>query len=104
MKRVLTVALSALVLGVGAAASAQSLAPGYCGSRGDIANCLNRGIAEHNDAAYAANAANAYNSGYGSSGVTTSRTITTEPMTTTTTTTTTSRTYYAPPPYPGALR
>jgi hypothetical protein len=104
-----TAAVGALVLGAAASASAQSgpSSFGVCNqTRGDIAECLNRAIAERNDAATAYNnaAAAAYHnamSSYGSSGV-----MRYEPApvgSTTTTTTTTTRTVY-PPAYPGAYR
>jgi hypothetical protein len=117
-----TVALSALVLGAGAPAWAQYAPPapyGYTGGgtfdsrgmpmTGDIADQLNRGVAERNDAANAVNAANA--NSYGSSGAPAYA-----PPPTTTTTTTTWRSISpayppsindaprtidnAPPPYP----
>ena len=102
MRRLLTAALSVPVLGLvlGAApALAQSGMPGssfgYCHqTTGDIAECLNRAIADRNDAAAAVN-------NYGSSGAT--RDVPPTATTTTTTTTTYSRTIY-PPPYPGAYR
>ncbi len=82
MRRLLsTVALSALVLGAGAPAWAQSsYAPplSYNGSgtfdsrgmplSGDIANQLNGAVAARNDAADAFNASNAGANSYGSSG------------------------------------
>jgi hypothetical protein len=106
MKRLLTpAAVSALMLVAAAPAWAQSGAPsvpyGSCNrSTGDIADCLNRAIADRNDAATAS---------YGASGVTRYDTAPAVP-TTTTTTTTYSRTVYpppwtiSPPPYPGASR
>jgi hypothetical protein len=101
MKRLLnTVAVAALMLGAAAPGWAQSGPPamslGYCNrSTGDIADCLNRAIADRNDTA------TAY---YGSSGLTRHDTAPIPTTTTTTTTTTTySRTIY-PPPYPGAYR
>ncbi|MBV8167933.1 MAG: hypothetical protein JO021_14150 [Alphaproteobacteria bacterium] len=118
MKRLLcTVALSALVFGVGAPAWAQySPSLSYNGSgrfdsrgmplTGDIADQLNGAVAARNDAADAANAAA---SSYGSSGVPSYA-----PGAGTTTTTTTwrsvspdyppsindARPSYGPPPYP----
>jgi hypothetical protein len=99
MKRLLnTAAITALMLGVAAPGWAQFSPPpmslGYCNrSTGDIADCLNRAVADRNDAAMAS---------YGASGVTRLDTPPAVPTTTTTTTTTTySRTFY-PPPYPGA--
>jgi hypothetical protein len=94
MKRLRTMlAVSALMLGVSAPSWAQSgparLSPGYCNrSTGDIADCLNRGVADRNDAA------TPY---YGSSGVMRYDTAPAVPTTTTTTTTTYSRTIYPPP-------
>jgi hypothetical protein len=103
MKPLLTTAISALMLGAAASAWAQSgpptvSPPGYCNrSTGDIAECLNRAIAERNDAADAAAAS------YGSSGATYDPSPLGPPPTSTTTTTTYSRTTY-PPPYPGGRR
>ncbi len=106
MKRLLmTAAVSALVLGAGASAWAQSSRPvplGYYAgttyghgawSTDNDAESLNRGIADRNDSAMA--------NYYGSSGVTSSTTTTTVP-TTSTTTTWSSTTYGSP--YPGAYR
>ncbi len=105
MTRLLTAAVSVLALGAVAPAWAQSTAStpsfGICNqTTGDIAECLNRAIADRNDSANAVNAAN-----YGSSGVPRYEPMPAAPPTTTTTTTTTtySRTLY-PPPYPGASR
>lgn len=94
-----TLAVSALMLFAAGPTWAQSsptvMAPGYCNrSTGDIADCLNRAIADRNDAATAA--------AYGSSGVTRYDTPPAVPTTTTTITTTT-RTIAAPP-YPGGDR
>jgi hypothetical protein len=110
MKRLLTTAaVASLMLGIAASAGAQSwtqsgsppMSFGYCNrSTGDIADCLNRAIADRNDAATA--------TAYGSSGVTRYEPTPVAPATTTTTTTTYSRTIYPPPyyppPYPGASR
>jgi hypothetical protein len=99
MKQLLTMlAVAALMLGAVAPGWAQSgppaMSPGYCNrSTGDIADCLNRGIADRNKAPPAY---------YGSSGLTRPDTIPAVP-TTTTTTTTYSRTV-SPPPYPGGSR
>jgi hypothetical protein len=105
MKQLLTMlAVAALMLGAAAPGWAQSGPPamssGYCNrSTGDIADCLNRGIADRNDAPPVYYGS----SSYGSSGVTRYDTIPTVPTTTTTTSTTYSRTI-SPPPYPGASR
>jgi hypothetical protein len=95
MKQLLNMlAVSALMLGAATPGWAQSgpapLSPGSCNrSTGDIADCLNRGIADRNDAA------TPY---YGSSGVMRYDAPPAVPTTTTTTTTTTySRTIYPPP-------
>ena len=122
MNRLLcTVALSALVLGAGGPAWAQSsYSPSlnYTGSgtfdsrgmplTGDIANQLNGAVAARNDAADAFNASNAGANSYGSSGAP----VYAGPSTTTTTTTWRSvspdyppsindaRPSYGPPPYP----
>jgi hypothetical protein len=100
-----TIAFSALMLGAAAPGWAQSSPPpmSYDGchrSDGNIADCLNRGVVDRNNAANAVNsAATSY---YGSSGVTPYAVAPAAPSTTTTTTTY-SRTIY-PPPYPGAYR
>jgi hypothetical protein len=102
MKPLTIAAVSALILGA-ASAWAQSAPPplslGCNRSTGDIADCLNRAVADRNDAA------TAY---YGDSGVMRHDMAPPVPAppaatTTTTTTTTYSRTIY-PPAYPGTGR
>jgi len=95
-----TLALSALMLSAAGSAWAQSgpsvMSPGYCNrSTGDIADCLNRAVADRNEAATATS--------YGSSGVTRYDAPPVVPTTTITTITTTTRTIAAPP-YPGGDR
>ena len=102
MTRLLTLAASVLWLGtapVWAQSNLSGSSFGVCNqTSGDIAECLNRAIAERNDAAAAINT-------YGASGMTRYDVAPSvpPPTTTTTTTTTYSRTVY-PPPYPGASR
>jgi hypothetical protein len=93
-------AVAALMLGAVAPGWAQSGPPampsGHCNrSTGDIADCLNRGIADRNDAPPVS---------YGSSGVTRYDVTPAVPTTTTTTTTTTYSRTISPPPYPGGSR
>ncbi len=101
MTRLLTLAASVLLLGtapVWAQTSTASPSFGVCNrTTGDIADCLNRAIAERNDAATAVN-----NQNYGAGGA--GRYTAPGASQTTTTTTTYSRTTTYPPPYPGASR
>jgi len=104
-----SVAACALMLAAAAPAGAQSdvAARAYATCNrgtGDIADCLNRSIADWNAAATAFNN-EAATANYGSAGVTRYQVVpAVPPATTTTTTTTYSRTYRAPPAYPGASR